>query len=71
MQAREREVDERGAARDPRSYNPFLTEDFAEDSLRDQTCFGRSGGFLASTFSHAEGCPVDTEEKRSSQRVQK
>jgi hypothetical protein len=29
------------------------------------------GNVLASTFSHAEGCPVDTEEKRSSQRVQK
>jgi hypothetical protein len=32
---------------------------------------GEFGNILASTFSHAEGCPVDTEEKRSSQRVQK
>jgi hypothetical protein len=27
------------------------------------------GNIMASKFSHAEGCPVDTEEKRSSQRV--
>jgi hypothetical protein len=32
---------------------------------------GEFGNILASAFSHAEGCPVDIEEKRSSQRVQK
>ena len=29
------------------------------------------GNILASTFSHAEGCPVDTEEKHSFQREEK
>jgi hypothetical protein len=32
---------------------------------------GELGNILASKFSHAQGCPVDTEEKRSFQRVQK
>jgi hypothetical protein len=32
---------------------------------------GEFGNILASAFSHAEGCPVDIEEKRSSRRVQK
>jgi|SRR5258708_1249152 len=32
---------------------------------------GEFGNILASTFSHAQGCPVDAEEKRSGERVQK
>ncbi len=32
---------------------------------------GEFGNILASKFSHAQGCPVDTEEKRLSQRAQK
>jgi len=32
---------------------------------------GEFGNILASKFSHARGCPVDTEEKRLSQRAQK
>jgi hypothetical protein len=33
--------------------------------------YGEFGNIMASTFSHAEGCPVEIEEKRSSQRAQK
>jgi hypothetical protein len=40
-------------------------------SITSSAICGEFGNILASTFSHAEGCPVDTEEKRSSQRVQK
>jgi hypothetical protein len=32
---------------------------------------GEFGNILARTFIHAEGCPVDAEEKRSSEHVQK
>src|SRR5712691_3344410 len=32
---------------------------------------GEFGNILASVFVHAQGCPVDTEEKRLSQRAQK
>ena len=32
---------------------------------------GEFGNILASKFNHAQGCPVDTEERRSFERVQK